>query len=66
MTEIAETCLFLASEKSSFMTGACLEVTGTLDKEISHVILDTIYNMIYNTLYPFVIIVRWLGYVIRP
>eukprot|EP00731_Ephydatia_muelleri_P023751 Em0016g22a len=26
--EVAEVCLFLASEKSSFVTGACIEVTG--------------------------------------
>ncbi|KAL5483677.1 hypothetical protein EMCRGX_G020082 [Ephydatia muelleri] len=28
--EVAEVCLFLASEKSSFVTGACIEVTGGL------------------------------------
>ena len=30
IAEIAETCLFLASNKSSFITGAAVEVTGEI------------------------------------
>ena len=29
-TEVGELCAFLASDKSSYITGACIEVTGKL------------------------------------
>ena len=29
--EVGELCAFLASDKSSYITGACIEVTGELD-----------------------------------
>ena len=28
VTEVGELCAFLASEKSSYITGACIEITG--------------------------------------
>ena len=36
--EIADTCVYLASDLSSYVTGTCLEVTGKLSNILSVVI----------------------------
>ena len=43
--EVAELCVFLASNKSSYITGSCIEITGRPTVIIIYIIIATDHSL---------------------